>query len=393
MPRQDTTVIHAGEGASDRARPLTAPIYQTSTFVFDSTADLEEYVAGGSGRYLYSRYANPSVESAEAKLAALEGAEAAMVTASGMAATATALFGLLAAGDELVASAAIYGGSIHLMTGFLRKFGVTVRLVPMGGDLLAHIGPATKVVWFESPTNPTLRCLDIRHLAAGCRERGITSVCDNTFASPINQQPLALGVDLVMHSATKYLNGHSDVVAGALAGPAALIDRLQPARRFLGGVLDPSAAYALARGMKTIAVRVARQNESAQRLAEWLAADPRVRTVAYPGLPSHPDHAIARRQMSGFGGMVTCAVHGGLAAARDVFDRVRLIQRAVSLGGVETICSLPVLTSHYGVSAADLAAAGVTDDMIRISVGLEDPADLMADLDQALGRGPAGAAS
>ncbi len=385
MPKPETDVIHRGEGARDGVRPLTTPIYQTSTFVFASAAELEQYLKGGTSQYIYSRHANPTVETAEAKIAALEGAEAAMVTSSGMAATATALFGLLSSGDELVTSAAIYGGTVQLMTTFLRRFGVTVRVVPASEDLVAHIGPATKVVWFESPTNPTLRCLDIARVAAACRARGVVSVFDNTFASPINQRPLDLGVDLVMHSATKYLNGHSDVVAGALVGPVAIIDRLQPARKFLGGILDPSAAYALARGMKTIALRVARQNASAQRVAEWLAAEPRVRSVLYPGLPSHPDYDVARRQMSGFGGMVTFSVCGTYEAACGVFDRLELIQRAASLGGVESICSLPVLTSHYGVAPADLEAAGVTVDMVRLSIGLEHPDDLIADLDRALG--------
>jgi cystathionine beta-lyase/cystathionine gamma-synthase len=385
MPKPETDVLHRGEGARAGARPLSTPIYQTSTFVFASAAELEQYLAGDTSHYLYSRHANPSVEAAESKIAALEGAEAAMVTSSGMAASATALFGLLSAGDELVTSAGIYGGTVQLMTTFLRRFGVTVRLAPVDDDLVAHIGPATKVVWFESPTNPALRCLDIRRVATACRDRGVISVFDNTFASPVNQRPLELGVDLVMHSATKYLNGHSDVVAGALAGPAAILNRLHPARKFLGGVLDPAAAYLLARGLKTVVLRVTRQNASAQRVAEWLAGDRRVRQVLYPGLPSHPDHAIARGQMTGFGGMVTFAVGGSYEAACGVFDRLQLIQRAASLGGVESICSLPVLTSHHGVAQADLDAAGVSVDMIRLSIGLEHPDDLIADLDRALG--------
>lgn len=385
MTRPETDVIHKGEGARGGALPLTTPIYQSSTFLFPDAAELERHLKGESDHYLYSRHANPTVESAEAKIAAIEGAEAALITSSGMAATSTALFGLLKAGDELVASGAIYGGSLHLMNEFLTRFGVKVRIVPASADLRDAIGPATRLVWFESPTNPTLRCLDIRAVADACRKQGVLSVFDNTFASPINQQPLALGVDLVMHSATKYLNGHSDVIAGALVGSHEIIERLQPARKFFGGVLDPTAAYALGRGLKTIAVRIARQNATAQRLAEWLDADPRVRVTYYPGLASHPDHAVALAQMQGFGGMVTFAVGGTQEAACRVFDRFGLIGRAASLGGVESICSLPVLTSHYGIDDAGLESAGVTRDMIRLSVGLEDPNDLIADLDQALG--------
>jgi cystathionine beta-lyase/cystathionine gamma-synthase len=222
-------------------------------------------------------------------------------------------------------------------------------------------------------------------VADACRAGGAISILDNTFATPVNQQPLALGIDLAMHSATKYLNGHSDVTAGAIAGSRALVDRLQPARKFFGGILDPAAAYMLARGLKTLGLRVARHNQNAEQLARWLEADGRVSRVFYPSLPSHPDHEIARRQMRGFGGMICFEVPGGLDAAGRVFDRLGLIKRAASLGGTESLCSLPVLTSHHGVSEAGLREAGVTAGMIRLSVGLEHPDDLVADLDQALG--------
>jgi cystathionine beta-lyase/cystathionine gamma-synthase len=239
-------------------------------------------------------------------------------------------------------------------------------------------------VWFESPINPTLRCVDIAAVASACRARGVTSVIDNTFASPINQQPLAMNVDLVMHSATKYLNGHSDVTAGVLAGPSRLIDQILKARKLVGTVLDPSAAYALGRGLKTLAVRVERHNANALAVAAWLDRDRRVQTVYYPGLPSHPDHEVARRQMRGFGGMVCVDLGGGYARAARFFDRLSVFKRAASLGGVESLCSLPVLTSQWGHSEAELQRAGVTDSMARLSVGLEDPEDLIADLDQAL---------
>jgi len=383
----ETKVLHEAEGAREGATPLTTPIYATTTYVFDSAAELEAYAQGKSNRFLYTRYENPTVQAAEAKIAVLEGAEAALLTSSGMAATATALFGLLEAGDEVICSAAIYGGTLHIIADFLERFGVSARF-PTLVELATPdrvIGPKTRMLWFETPINPTLRCLDIRTIVTACRARGVTSVIDNTFASPVNQRPLALGVDLVMHSATKYLNGHSDVTAGALAGSRATIHRLREARKLFGGVLEPASAYALARGMKTLAVRVARQNESAMRVATWLEQDKRVSRVFYPGLASHPDHEIAARQMCGYGGMVTFEAAGGYDHVCRVYDGLQVIRRAASLGGTESICSLPVLTSQYGLSDEQLAAAGVTRGMIRVSIGLEHPDDLIADLDQALG--------
>ena len=382
----ETDVIHRGDGARASASPLTTPIYATTTFVFANAAELEAYQQGKGDKYIYSRYANPTVQAVEEKLALLEGAESAMVTSSGMAATATALFGLLKAGDEVVCSAAIYGGTLQIITNLLEGFGVRSRFASLE-ELAAPeqlIGPATKVIWFESPINPTLRCVDLRRVATVCHDRGVIAVVDNTFASPVNQQPIGLGIDLVMHSATKYLNGHSDVTAGALIGSRALIGRLHSARKLFGGVLEPASAYALSRGLKTLYVRVARHNANAHHVAAWLSRDPRVRRVFYPGLESHPDHEIARKQMSGFGGMVTFEVADYAAACR-VFDRLQVIQRAASLGGVESLCSLPVLTSQYGFTDDQLAAAGVTRGMIRLSIGLEHADDLVKDLDQALG--------
>jgi cystathionine beta-lyase/cystathionine gamma-synthase len=382
----DTELIHAGEGASVSATPVTTPIYSTSTFEFGSAAELEAYQQGRSTSYIYSRYANPTVQAVETKLAAVEGGEAAMVLASGMAATSTALFGLLQSGDEVICASAIYGGTLQVLTKFLEHFGVRTRFASMEelGHLESIISPKTKVVWFESPINPTLRCVDIAVVAAACRAKGVVSIVDNTFASPVNQQPLALGADLVMHSATKYLNGHTDVTAGVLVGSKALIDRLMTARKLLGGVLEPASAYAHGRGMKTLSVRVERQNANALAVAQWLESHPQISRVFYPGLESHPDHAIASRQMKGFGGMVCFEVRGGQAGAYALFDKVKLIKRAASLGGTESLCSLPILTSQYGLTDEQLADAGVTRGMVRLSVGLEDPSDLIADLDQAL---------
>ncbi|HJO37367.1 MAG: aminotransferase class I/II-fold pyridoxal phosphate-dependent enzyme [Vicinamibacterales bacterium] len=382
-----TKVIHRGRARPAEAAPLTTPIYETTTFVFDSAAEVEAHAEGRSSRHLYSRYENPTVEATEAVVAELEGAEEARLFGSGMAATVTTLAGLLKAGDEVVCCAAIYGGTLKLFTDLLTKFGVCVRLV----DLEAFGRPAdvlrdeTRLLWFESPINPTLRCLDVEAIGAACRARGVTSVIDNTFASPINQAPLACCIDLVMHSATKYLNGHSDVTGGAVAGRTDLMSTVGATRRLMGTVLDPHAAYALGRGLKTLAVRIARHNTNALAVAQFLEADRRVRRVYYPGLASHPDHAIASRQMRGFGGIVCLDLEGGLARAAAFFDRLQLFARAASLGGVESLCSLPVLTSHHGLSAEALTRAGVSAGMARLSVGLEAPEDLVADLDRALG--------
>jgi cystathionine beta-lyase/cystathionine gamma-synthase len=384
---KSATELIRGEGVNHAAEPLTTPIYETTTFIFENAEDVRAYNEGRSSKFLYTRYANPTVTAVEEKIAALEGAEAALVLSSGQAATTTALMGLAAAGDEIVCSSAIYGGTLHLLADLLTKFGVKPRFVSLQ-DLARPdtlFSPATKIVWFESPINPTLRCIDIAAVARACKSRGVLSVVDNTFASPINQQPIALGVDLVMHSATKYLNGHSDVTAGALAGPARLIAPILDARKKLGTILDPYAAYALGRGLKTLAIRMERHNASAMRVARWLADDERVAGVYYPGLEAHPDHAIASKQMRGFGGMVCVDVGGGYDRAAQFFDRLKVFRRAASLGGVESLCSLPVLTSQWGHTEEELERAGVTHSMARLSVGLEDPEDLIADLDQALG--------
>ena len=384
--KPQTRIIH-GDGQPDSVGSLTTPIYETTTYLFDTAAEVKQYAEGGSSKFLYSRYGNPTVQAVERTIAALEGAEAALLLSSGQSATTTALMGLLSAGDEVICSSAIYGGTLHLLADLLSRFGIRTRFATVEEltDVGAIISDTTKLVWFESPINPTLRCLDIAAIAAACRARGVISVIDNTFASPVNQQPIALGVDLVMHSATKYLNGHSDVTAGALAGPARLMAPIEKARRLIGGILDAHAAYALGRGLKTLHVRVQRHNANAMAIASWLARDPRVERVYYPGLASHPDHELASRQMQGFGGMVCVDLGDSLERASAFFDRLQVIRRAASLGGIESLCSLPVLTSQWGHTPEELHRAGVTQGMARLSIGLEDAEDLIADLDQALG--------
>jgi cystathionine gamma-synthase/methionine-gamma-lyase len=381
-----TELIHAGEVDRGDVVPLTTPIYETTTFVFESAAEVLDYNEGRSDKYLYSRYTNPTVVSAERKLAALDRAERALLFGSGQGATTTILLGHLKAGDELVCSAAIYGGTLHLLEDVLSRLGVIPRFVSLAElaepDRLCT--DRTRAVWFESPINPTLRCVDIARVAAACRARGVLSIVDNTFASPINQQPLALGVDLAMQSVTKYLNGHSDVTGGSVSGSAALLAPIEKTRRLIGTVMDPHPAYALGRGLKTLPLRVKQHNANALAVAEFLAADPRVSQVFYPGLASHPDHEIARRQMAGYGGMVCIDLGGSYERAARAYDRLQLIKRAASLGGVESLVSLPILTSQWGHSDAQLREAGVTRGMLRLSIGLEDAVDLIADLDQAL---------
>jgi cystathionine beta-lyase/cystathionine gamma-synthase len=285
-----------------------------------------------------------------------------------------------------VCASAIYGGTFHLLEWLLAGLGIARRFVSLEelATPAAVLGPKTKLVWFESPINPTLRCVDIRAIADACRAAGVMSGIDNTFASPVNQRPLAMGVDLSMQSATKYLNGHSDVTGGVLSGSRKVIDPIARTRRLLGGVMDPQPAYALSRGLKTLPLRVARHNANAMAVAQFLDGHPAVEKVYYPGLVSHPDHAIAAKQMTGFGGMVCVDVRGGQPAAYRAFDRLGVIKRAASLGGVESLCSLPILTSQYGLTDEELKKAGVTRGMMRLSIGLEDPEDLIADLRQAL---------
>jgi methionine-gamma-lyase len=386
--RPATELIHTGERTdAGETTSLTMPIYETSTFIFESVADVIKYQEGKLNAYLYSRYENPTVVAVEQKLAAVDGAEASLLFSSGMAAIATALMSLLKSGDEVVCSAAIYGGTFHILEDLLSKFGIARRFVSLDdlADVGRVIGPKTRLVWFESPINPTLRCVDVRSVAAGCKKAGVLSVIDNTFAGPLNQPVLSMGIDLSMQSATKYLNGHSDVTGGALSGARALINPISKTRRLLGGIMDPIPAFALGRGMKTMPLRVAQHNANAMTVAQFLDGHRSIERVYYPGLASHPDHDIAKRQMSGFGGVVTIDVKGGKDGAFRTFDKLKVIKRAASLGGVESICSLPILTSQYGLTDAELERAGVSKGMIRISIGLEDAQDLIEDLDQALG--------
>ncbi len=379
-----TTAVHGHRGAPRGA--LAIPIVQTSTFAFASAAEMRRYLEGDEELFLYTRYANPTVRELEEVLAALEGAGAALAVSSGMAAMTSAVMSLVRAGDEVLASRSLYGGTVRLVTDFLPRFGVAGRLVsaPDLGRIDRVGGERSRVLILESPTNPTLEVVDLAAACASAHARGLSVIVDNTFATPLLQRPLALGADLVMHSLTKGLAGHSDIVGGALAGPRAVIDAARATMKVLGGCLDPHAAFLALRGLKTLHLRVPRQCESALALARRLEGHPAVRCVLYPGLASHPGHEVARRQMSAFGGMVTLVLEGGLAAAERFYDRLRLVARAASLGGVESLASLPLHTSHHGLPEHELSEAGIDPGMVRLSVGVEDADDLIADVEQAL---------
>lgn len=381
-----TTAIHGGEPPRHGVgAPVGTPICRTSTFTFSSTAEMKRWAEGKSKAYIYTRYGNPTLTVAEGKIAALEGAEAAVVTASGMAAISTALLSVLKCGDELISTAQVYGGTYRLMRDVFPDMGIRVHHI--GTDLAGLeqlASPRTKCLYIETPTNPTLRLVDLDRAVAFAKKHNVTSIIDNTFATPVLQNPLSLGFDIVVHSATKALAGHSDVIAGAVVGNKTWMDGVRHMVIYLGGSMDPDAAYLLIRGIRTLGVRVARQCENALAVAKFLEKHPKVARVHYPGLPSHPDHKLAKRQMRAFGSMLAFDMKGGLPAARRFCDRVRLFLLAASLGGVESLVILPIFSSHYNMSSEELQRAGVSPGTVRVSIGLEDSQDLIADLKQAL---------
>jgi cystathionine beta-lyase/cystathionine gamma-synthase len=351
------------------------------------------YAAGDPDVYVYTRYHNPTVREAQERLALLLGSERALLVASGMAAISSAVLAEAGAGDEILVTPSLYGGTYRFFRDVLPRLGIRVRsLDPARPDRLPRlVNSRTRLVYLETPTNPALRLVDLAAVAAAARRtrRRLTLICDNTFATSLNQRPLELGADVVIESATKYLGGHSDIVAGVVGADRARVERAHGVMKYLGGCVDPFAALLLLRSLKTFVLRVERQNENALALAAWLEEHPRVRRVHYPGLPSHPDHDLARRQMTGaggrgFGGMVTIEVAGGARGAIRVCDALRIAVNAMSLGGAETLVSIPVLSSHVGMSRRELDRHGVRPGMIRISVGVEDLQDLLRDFDRAL---------
>ncbi len=381
-----TVSVHGGEPRVRDDRSITPPVVLSSTYPFADPNELVEYMEGRRERPPeYGRYGNPTVAAAEAKLAALEGGDAAVLMASGMAAITTTLFAMLRQGAHVVLTADVYRKTRLFAKDTLARFGVEVDIVePTVAAVRAALRPTTKVLLTETPTNPYLRVVDLPALVELARAARVKTVVDATFATPINLRPLALGVDLVVHSTTKYLGGHNDLLGGAVIGKRGPIDAIREQLGTLGAVADPLSAYLLARGIKTLALRLERQNASALRIAAMLERHPAVARVWYPLLASHPDHAIAARDLAGGGAVVTFELAGGLAAGTRLVERVTIPKLAPSLGGVESLIEQPALMSYFELSPEERAALGIREGLVRLSVGIEDVEDLEADLAAAL---------
>ena len=386
-PKPATLSVWAGEERSFWQRSTQVPVVHSVSFGYD---DVEEWLKTGQGKssgHIYSRNTNPTVQAFEEKVARLEGAQAATGFASGMAAISNMLFTFLSPGDRVVSIKDSYGGTTKLFTEFLPRFQIDVTLC----DATDHraiekaVAEGCRMLYLESPTNPTLKVVDIARLTKKAHETGALVAVDNTFATPILQNPLELGADLVLHSATKYLGGHADALGGVVCGPSDLIAQIYHFREINGAALDPMAAYLLLRGMKTLHLRVHRQSESALKIARHLEAHEKIEQVFYPGLESHPQHKIAKTQMTVFGGILSFSVKGGFEAVCMVLPRLNYAHRAANLGAVETIAGPPATTSHVECTTEERAAMGIPENLVRYSVGIEDADDLIADLDQALG--------
>jgi len=368
-----------------KGKPVVPPIYMTATYKFDESDDLIDVVQNRTG-YIYSRWDNPSVVAVEAALAGLEGYERALGFGSGMAAITTAIMAHVRTGDRIVSTREIYGGTFELMNSILPGFGVDVTLINCSdsGRILAEIDKGLSLLYLESPTNPLLRVVDVPTLAAAARAKGAAVLLDGTFASPVNQHPADWGVDVLIHSATKYLGGHHDITAGFVCCNPPHADRIWELRKLFGGIMDPVSAFLIQRGMQTLDLRIARHNESALAVARFLESHPRVAAVHYPGLASHSDHAIAKRLLSGYGGMLSFEVASDFDGTKRVMDRLKTIKLATSLGGVTSLANQPMTNTHVALSPVDRQKAGVSESLVRLSVGVEAVQTLINDLDQAL---------
>ena len=382
-PGASTRAVHAGEREVARGAGVTTPIHQTSTFWFEDSEELRAYAEGRHVRDEYGRYSNPTWRAVEAKLCELEGAEAAVLFGSGMCAATTTFLALIPQGGHIIVTNDCYRRTRQFIRQYLVKLGVEATVIEPADTIALKdaIREDTCLFFTESPTNPYLRVIDLPEAVRVAHERGVKVIVDGTFASPVNHRPLDDGADLVIHSATKYLGGHNDLIAGVISGPAEQVAPIREAVGVLGGVLDPHNAYLLLRGMKTLALRIERHNQNGLRIARWLEAHPKVRRVWYPGLESHPDYRVATRLMGGFGGVVTFEVESDFEGAVRFTDACRIPYIAPSLGGVESLVEMPVLMSYWDQPAEQRAQWGITETLVRLACGIEDADDLIADLE------------
>ncbi len=382
----ETRVVHGGEN-EDQFGAINVPVYQSSTFRFKNAEQGAALFAGQEAGYIYTRIGNPTIHALEQTITSLENGFGAVATGSGMGAVSTVYLSLLSQGDHMVGTAGVYGPSRMLAEQHLSRFGVQSTFIDTSHleNVKRAMRPETRLVYIETPSNPTMEVSDIRAIAEIAHAHGAALVVDNTFASPYLQKPLELGTDVVLHSVTKFINGHSDVVGGIIISKTeALHRKIRSMMISLGCCMDPHQAFLVLRGVRTLAVRIDRAQESAAKVAQWLERHPKVAWVRYVGLPSHPQHALARKQMSGFGTMISFELKGGLEAGRRVMNNIRLAVLAVSLGGVESLIEHPASMTHASIPAKERQASGITDGLVRYSVGIESVADLIADLDQAL---------
>lgn len=380
-----TRAIHTA-GEIDRSTSISPPIYQTTTFSAATAEEFAEIAVATRPAEFYTRYGNPNHQMVEATLAALEGGEAALVTSSGMAAIFAVMLGTLSQGDHILAQRNHYAGAMTLLRDYLQRWGITVTLVDQtdSSAFAEAIRPETRMIYVETPVNPLMQITDLRAIVGLARQNGILTVCDNTFATPINQRPLELGIDAVIHSATKYIGGHHDATAGAIVAGRELIERIWRFALVAGSTLSPFDSWLLLRGLRTLGLRVERHNSNAMALASFLETHPLVSRVYYPGLPSHPQHELARSQMEGSTGMLSVELKGGYSAADGLISGLQLATRAASLGGFETLVVHPASMWSLQLSAETRQSTGINDGLVRISVGLEDEADLLADFAQSL---------
>jgi cystathionine gamma-synthase len=383
---RDTLAVWGGEDRYLVDRATQVPVVHSVSFGYDDIDEWIDVALGNAQGHIYGRNTNPTVDVFEEKVRLLEGGEAATSASTGMAAISNTLYALLRPGNRIVSVKDTYGGTSQLFTEFLPEYGIETELCDTTDfdSIESAIGGGCDLLYLETPTNPTLKVLDLARLIKAGHEKGAVVMVDNTFATPINQNPLALGADLVVHSATKFLGGHADALGGVLVGSKELVKKVYHYREINGATLHPMAAYLLLRGMKTLHLRVQRQGESAQKIAEFLHAHPKVSAVNYPGLPSHPQHEIASRQMRGFGGMLSFSIGDDFDLVKKFIPRLQLAHAAANLGSVETIVGPPATTSHVEVSAEGRAALGIPEGLIRYSTGIEDVDDLLADLESAL---------